>query len=161
MPQGAKTGVKLQGRRKPSVDDPKVQAIINALQGGNYIETACAYAGLAPSTVYRWLERGRDERERQESGAKSNPAEQPYLEICNAVEKARAQSIVANVTIIQQAARSGQWQAAAWWLERTMPQQFGRKTQTEVTGQVSVNDLERRMLELLGEDSEDIQEDDS
>ena len=85
----------------------------------------------------------------------------PYLEICNAIEKARAQSIVANVTIIQQAARQGQWQAAAWWLERTMPNQFGRKVQAEVSGQVSVEDLERRMLELIGDsDTTDVQEDD-
>jgi hypothetical protein len=65
---------------------------------------------------------------------------------------------VANVAVIQQAARSGTWQAAAWWRERTNPQQFGRKVQAEVTGRISVDDLERRMLELISDDSSDIQE---
>jgi transposase-like protein len=151
-----------KGRKVATKDDPKFKLLIQALQSGNYVETACLYAGLAPSTVYRWVERGRNERDRQEQGLEPNPVETPYVELCEAVEKARANAVVANVAIIQQAARTGTWQAAAWWLERTMPNQFGRKIQAEVTTTVSVQDLERRMLELIGEsDSGDIQEADA
>ena len=64
-----------------------------------------------------------------------------------------------NVTIIQQAAGNGQWQAAAWWLERSMPNQYGRKIQAEVSAPVSVQDLERRMLALLGDDETVVSED--
>lgn len=148
----------MAGRKTPTIDDPKVTLLIQALQGGNFVETACAFAGLNPSTVYRWLDRGSTERSRQQAGHKPDPMETPYIELCNAIEKARAQAVVANVTVIQQAARSGTWQAAAWWLERTMPNQYGRRIQAEITPNVSVKDLENRMLELLGEsDSGDIQ----
>lgn len=139
------------GRKVAKIDDPKVVLLIQALRGGNYVETACLYAGLAPSTVYRWVERGNNEKARQAAGQSPDPTESQYIELCEAVEKARAEAIVANVTIIQQAARTGTWQAAAWWLERTMPNQFGRRIQAEVSTTVSVQDLERKMLELLGE----------
>lgn len=147
-----------QGRKVSKLSDPKVSILLQALTGGNYIETACAYAGLAPSTIYRWLERGRAEKASIEAGNKPNADEAEYLELCEAVEKARAAAVISNVTIIQQAARNGQWQAAAWWLERSMPQQYGRRLQAEVSTPVSVQELEQRMLALLGEDASDIPE---
>lgn len=147
-----------RGRKPSTLDDPKVKLLLQALQAGNYVETACSYAGLAVSTVYVWLDRGNREKQRIAQGEKPNPQESTYVEIAEAIEKARANAVVANVAVIQQAARSGTWQAAAWWLERSMPQQFGRRIQAEVTGKISVEDLERRMLELIGDNTSDIQE---
>jgi hypothetical protein len=138
-----------RGRKPKTIDDPKVKLLLQALSAGNYVETACAYSGLAVSTVYVWLDRGNKEKQRIEQGETPNPKEATYLEISEAIEKARANAVVANVAVIQQAARSGTWQAAAWWLERSMPNQFGRRIQAEVSGKVSVEDLERRMLELI------------
>lgn len=147
-----------KGRKPKTIEDPKVKLLLQALQAGNYVETACAYAGLAVSTVYLWLDRGNKEKQRIAQGGQPDPKEATYLEISEAIEKARANAVVANVAVIQQAARSGTWQAAAWWLERSMPQQFGRRIQAEVTGKISVDDLERRMLELIGDNTSDIQE---
>jgi len=147
-----------RGRKPSTLDDPKVKLLLQALQAGNYVETACAYAGLAVSTVYLWLDRGNKEKQRINQGDTPDSKEVTYLEISEAVEKARANAVVANVAVIQQAARSGTWQAAAWWLERSMPQQFGRKIQAEVTGKISIEDLERRMLELISDDNSDTQE---
>jgi hypothetical protein len=141
-----------KGRRVAQLEDPKVKILLQALTAGNYIEVACSFAGLAPSTVYRWLERGRAERASQELGNKANAKEKPYLDLCESVEKARATAVLRNMTIIQTAANNGQWQAAAWWLERSMPNQYGRRIQAEVSNPVSVKDLEQRMLILLGDD---------
>jgi hypothetical protein len=147
------------GRRVATINDPKVKLLIQALQGGNYIEHACHYADLHPSTVYRWLERGRNEKQAQEQGNPETKSELPYVELCDAIEKARASAIVANVTIIQQAARNGQWQAAAWWLERSLPNQYGRKVQAEVSGTVNLQELEQKMLAMVeDDDSSDVQE---
>jgi len=147
-----------RGRKPSKVDDPKVKLLLQALSAGNYVEVSCAYAGISVATVYQWLEKGRQEKQRIENGGKPDPNKATYVELLEAIETARAKAVVANVAIIQQAARNGTWQAAAWWLERTNPQQFGRKVQAEVTGRISVDDLERRMLELIGDDSTDIQE---
>lgn len=145
-----------KGRRVSELEDPKVKTLLQALAAGNYIEVSCSFAGLAPSTVYRWLERGRAERASQELGNKPNPNEKPYLDLCESVEKARATAILRNVNVVQTAANNGQWQAAAWWLERSMPNQYGRRIQAEVSSNVSVQELEQRMLVLLGEDEGNI-----
>jgi transposase-like protein len=119
----------MAGRRVVKTEDPKVKLLIQALQGGNYVDVACQYAGLAPSTVYRWVERGRNERDRLEAGQPPTPSETPYVELCESVERARAQAVVANVTVIQQAARAGTWQAAAWWLERKHKQDWSSRVE--------------------------------
>jgi len=150
-----------RGRKVTQLADPKVVLLLQALSAGNYVEVSCAYAGLSVGVVYQWLEKGKAEKTRIENGDLADPTKKTYLELFEAIESARAKAIVGNVAVIQKAARDGTWQAAAWWLERTNPQQFGRKIQAEVTGRISIDDLERRMLELIGDDSTDIQEIDS
>ena len=65
-----------------------------------------------------------------------------YVELCNTIEKARADAVVRNVGLIQKAATDGTWQAAAWWLERTMPQQFGRQIKAEVVAIDNTSDID-------------------
>jgi hypothetical protein len=131
-----------QGKRPTELDSPKIDTLVNALRAGNYFEHACSFAGLAPSTVYRWLERGRKEQEAVSKGKDPNDDEGHYVELCNTIEKARAEAIVRNVGLIQKAANDGTWQAAAWWLERTMPQQFGRQIKAEVISIDNTSDID-------------------
>lgn len=56
-----------------------------------------------------------------------------YVQFAEEVERARAGAQVRNLGLIQRAAMDGSWQAAAWFLERSNPQKWGRK-QLEVTG---------------------------
>lgn len=138
-----------QGRRPTELENPKIQNLITALRAGNYFEHACAYAGIASSTAYRWLERGRREQQSQADGNKPNNIEQHYLELCETIEKARADAIVGNVAIIQNAAKAGTWQAAAWWLERTMPNQFGRQLKAEVTTVDNTTDADADIARII------------
>jgi hypothetical protein len=148
-----------RGRKVIPLDDPRVGRLIEALQAGNYIEHACDFAGVGKSTVYRWLDRGQQEHENIEQGLKPTRSETPYLELWDAIKKARGEALVRNVAVINTAARGGTWQAAAWWLERTAPQQFGRTLKTEVTGEggkpiemsVTVGALEAKIAALIGE----------
>jgi transposase len=106
---------------RPTKLTPETQArIIQALEAGNYFETACGYAGIGKTTAYRWLEQG----EQQSSGI--------YRDFRDAVEKASSNAEARNVALIQQAAKDT-WQAAAWWLERRAPDRWGRQRQ-EITG---------------------------
>lgn len=119
---------------RPTSLTPDVQArIVEALAGGNYAETAAAYAGIAPSTYHAWVTRGELEQARVDAGEEPSPSEAPFLEFLEAVKSARSKAEVRNVALIQQAARET-WQAAAWWLERTRPKDWGRRVQTEVVG---------------------------
>lgn len=149
---------KKMGRKVMEVDDPRVRRLIEALQSGNFMEHACDYAGVSKSTVYRWLDRGQNEHERIENGEEPDKFEATYFELYKEVKKARATAYVRNVALIQQAANNGTWQAAAWWLERTAPQQYGRRLSAEITGaegdainvSVTVDALENKIAGLLG-----------
>jgi hypothetical protein len=150
---------KRTGRKVTPATDPRVERLIEALKAGNYLEHACDFAGIGKSTVYRWLDRGQQESENIEQGLKPDKHEKQYLELWDAIKKARGEATVRNVAVINNAARGGTWQAAAWWLERTAPQQFGRRMQAEITGEggepikvsVTVNALEQKIAALIGE----------
>ena len=74
------------------------------------------------TTWYKWLQRG----EKDKSGI--------YFDLFNAVKKAEGRAIQRNVSIIQKAAINN-WQAAAWWLERRYPKEFGRKEKMDVSSE--------------------------
>ena len=124
---------------RPTKLTPETHArIVQAIQAGNYIETAAAYAGISKNTLYEWLRRGAREKERLASNRRARPqkAEQPYLEFADAVEKALAEAEVRDVVTVLKAADAGQWQAAAWRLERKFPERWGYKVkmQQEISG---------------------------
>ena len=149
-----------KGRPPKVLDADRVNRLVAALRMGAYMDAAARHAGIGESTLYRWLDRGRAEATRVEDGADPSDDETPYRELWESVEKARAEAEVRHVGIIATAAQNGTWQAAAWWLERTRPQKFGRRLATEVSGpdggpvevEVSADALAARIEALLGED---------
>jgi len=135
---------------RPAKLTPYVQArIVEAVQAGNYVETAAQYANIGLSTFYRWMAEG--------EGDKAPKRQREFRE---AVLQARAQAEVRNVTLIQRAANDGSWQAASWFLERSFQNKWGRTGKVEVTGaggdalkvEVSVDQLNTKIEELLAKD---------
>jgi len=58
-----------------------------------------------------------------------------YAALVAILEKAEGDAITRNLAIINKAAHDGTWQAAAWWLERRYPQEYGRMVKSiELTG---------------------------
>lgn len=115
------------GRRPPSVRDPKVQVLLQALDQGQFLSTACDLAGIHRSTVARWVRRGEEAQIAMEvDGADIDPHELAYCDISDAIKKARAAAQIRALSVIHQAADSGTWQAAAWYLERAFPERWGR-----------------------------------
>jgi hypothetical protein len=102
---------------QPAMGNPSDSAkrLIDALRGGTDLDTATLFAGLEPSdfTPELWEE----------------------------VVKARAEAVVRAVAQIQKAAHQGDWKAAAWWLERQMPEAYGVKKQ-ETGGVVTLTCVE-------------------
>ena len=118
MTKGARSGD--TGRHSKLT--PEVQErIVSAIRGGNYLEVAAQYAGIDSGTLHRWMKKANDPE-----------ADDRYRQFRDAVESARSAAEVRNVALIQQAANDGTWQAAAWYLERTAWQRWGRRTM--VTG---------------------------
>lgn len=108
------------------MDKQKLERLFLAVKSGTDLETSCQYAGFVIRDVYRYLERGRVEAESIAEGNKASESEAQYLDLWEGLKMARADSVVRNVAAIQNAASTGSWQAAAWWLERTMPEQYSK-----------------------------------
>jgi hypothetical protein len=145
--------------RPSSLTPERHDKIVELISAGNYVDTAAGAAGVHKSTFYLWLDRGQSERDRLTAtpGADPDPDEAPFLDFLNAIEKAQNEAEARNVAIIQRAAVTGTWQAAAWWLERTRSKKYARMEKTEVTGtdggavrvDVSTEDLERKIVKIL------------
>ena len=128
---------------RPSKLTPEVQdRIVQAIQAGNYLEVAAQYAGIGTTTLYRWLQQAEDPT-----------ADDMYRQFRDAVESARSAAEVRNVALIQKAANDGTWQAAAWYLERTSWQRWGRRTMVTGDGGEAIKvevDHRQTLREALG-----------
>jgi hypothetical protein len=99
-----------------------------AIQAGNDVETSAHFAGISIANVYRWLELGKNEAERIAVGTPADPEQAEYLSFWEELRQARATAIVRNVSYVQTAAQNGNWQAAKWWLEQTVPEVYSKGT---------------------------------
>jgi hypothetical protein len=113
--------------------------------------------GIRPETISVWIRRGKD---LEASGLELDEYEQTFVAFAKEVEKARSMAEIKAVEVIRNAMPS-QWQAAAWFLERTNNAQWGRTVRTEVTGadggpvQVDVDSVYRK-LEALSQQIVDV-----
>jgi len=110
------------GRKSLLLDAAKMQKLYDALLAGNFIRNACDIASIAEPTFYRWMH-----------AAESAEQGSALREFRDAVKKAQAEAQHRSVMIIQQAARTN-WTAAAWFLERTRPDEWGRKSRIALSG---------------------------
>ena len=103
---------------RPTKLTPELQAdLVRALASGAYIEAACTYVGIDDGTYRRWMAKGAEE-----------DAPEEFRAFRVAVEKARSAVTLRMAGRILAAADDGTWQAGAWWLERSHPDQYGRRT---------------------------------
>jgi hypothetical protein len=94
------------GRRSKLTPETQ-KKITDALQLGATYEHACNYAGISYQTFNEWTK-----------------AKPEFLEV---VKEAEGKATVGWLARIEQAAKDGAWQAAAWKLERRYPQDYGRQ----------------------------------
>ncbi len=127
---------------------PEIQdTICNWLKLGYYQEDAAIMSGISPSTFYDWLKKG-DEEDNQLDATKELPSSQHplpalpedsdieivhvYSEFSEAVKKARAEAEGAHIKNIRKAADNGTWQASAWFLERSFPKKWGKRSTLDI-----------------------------
>lgn len=106
--------------------------LLEAISKGAARKFACKYAGIGPRTFREWVERGWLDREHDP------PINSVYAELVTDMEVAEGQAVVHWLDQIEQAANEGQWQAAAWRLERLYPESYGRRQVVDVNQQAKV-----------------------
>lgn len=109
-------------RGRPSqFNQERATRLIQAVRGGNYLTTSAAFAGISYTTLRRWILKADDPN-----------APPEYVVFKEELEKAQADAQVAALAKIQKAASEGAWQAAAWYLERSRPAEWGRRDTSRV-----------------------------
>lgn len=140
---------KNKGGRPTKLTEEVETKIVAAVRGGNYIETAAAFAGIDKVTFYDWMKQG---------AAGKSPE---MVKFSNSIKKALAESEVIPLSRIAEAGRSN-WQAEAWRLERRFPERWAKKPEGQQvtietdkdkgTTKVTLSDLYKQ----LNDNSEDI-----
>jgi hypothetical protein len=140
--------VQTGGHQPAKYNEEVHDAIIQALLEGASKSMAFKLAGLNAQTPFDWVTMG-----------KKNPEKYPhYWKLGEDIELAIATVQKQMVDRLRQTALSGAphtWQAAAWYLERTAPEDFGKRDKVEVTApdgplvqlnQVVLGDADTRAL---------------
>jgi len=97
---------------RPSKCTPaRRKAILGHVRNGLPMKHAALMAGVDECTVYRWLQRGRE----QKRGI--------YCDFCKDLERAHAESVAALVARVAEAGETD-WRAASWLLTRRAPAEF-------------------------------------
>jgi hypothetical protein len=119
------------------VTKTEIDKIIEAIQLGVDMEIAVHAVGASMSEVFHWLERGKTEEAKIAAEMGATKTEAKYLNFWKAVRKARASSIAAVQMNIRNATIDD-WKAAAWWLEKTMPEKYSKNAErlTQISEQM-------------------------
>lgn len=108
---------KLSGRVDKRTDPAMIRALEGALLSGNSYIVACELAGIGKTTFFRYLQEGEE----------ANPGT-IAREFRDRIKRAEATAMGRNILHIQKAAKKD-WRAAAWFLERRAPQDYGNRVQ--------------------------------
>ena len=127
----------VETRGRPTSLTPEVQAEIEQiLKEGNTQRTACGYVGICEDTYYNWLQLAEIAREKPEK--ERGKYDDIYIQFSDTVKKARHFARRRFNGIISKAADKT-WPAAAWWLERNYPEEYGQRSRVDMNENRNVN----------------------
>jgi hypothetical protein len=103
-----------------------VLALLEAVEAGNYLETAADLADIDRSTLSRWQVKAQDGKE-------------PYQALCKALKRAAARAEAAEVAKVRRAGNDPRfWAASMTYLERRAPDRWARRAEDTNTPRVLV-----------------------
>jgi hypothetical protein len=103
--------------RPSKLNDILQKNLVDAVRAGNFYSTACRAYGVGESTFHRWM---------------SDPAPR-YRAFQDAITRAAAAAEAEAIGQIRLASRKD-WRAAAWFLEKKYPKEWGNQIKAEISG---------------------------
>jgi len=107
--------------RQTKYTPERARRFLDAIKVGSTQRLAASFAGVDEDTIIRWRKR--------------------FAEFADAIKEAEGGAVVGWLAKIERAANDGNWQAAAWKLERRYPDEYGKRVQenrTTVTSDVNI-----------------------
>lgn len=104
------------GRATSKFSPERAEAVLTGIRVGNSRTRAAVAAGITKDTVRRWADR--------------------YPSFARRLDQAEAEGVALLLGAVRQHAMSGApntWQAAAWILERTHPDEFGQRSRVDIS----------------------------
>ena len=115
-------------------DQIRESVVTELLDWGSMVDAA-AMVGLNVDTLRHWIREGsRAQRDLENKGIPIPANRVAWVAFSAAVKMAKAMARREAIGGIRAAVRDGNWQAGAWYLERTAPDDYARRTKTELTG---------------------------
>ena len=114
---------------KQKFNPVRAERLVGAAARGWPMAMVARAGGVHASTLYRWLREG---EELVLAGEDPGLLGQFYLDYCEA--QLTADELAINRILGEMEKPDGAWTAAAWWLERRYPDEFGRKVRAEHSG---------------------------
>lgn len=115
--------------RKSKFTNETQRTIVAAVEAGATFRLAAYAAGISERLFYTWKARGEEAQARADAGQPVPAPECPFLQFLQAIKRAEGERATTWLRVIEAAADAGDWKAAAWKLERTAPQEYGRTVQ--------------------------------
>ena len=143
------------GTRKkdfPSFTPEVRETILQVTSLGAPPQYAAKYAGVSPSTLFRWLERGRAAQAAIDDGREDDlaPIEKDFAAFFSNYNKTVATAVIGILGNLQRAARNNP-HVALKLLEKLDPEQFGQRQAIDmnVAGRVGVGHLHVNARDLV------------
>lgn len=153
---------KSEAGRHTTLTPESKEKILGSIRLGMPVKDAMKMQGLSERSFYHWIKRGADEFDRLERDpyAVPNESEIEFLQFFQSVERAKSEAVGVHVATVTNAAKSGDWRASAWWLERQRRDEFGKEPPITVVGtqnNVNINmtvtlaEVQRKLKEIMSE----------
>jgi len=130
--------------RKTKFNEAITHRIVEALRLGATYEIASEYAGISRSTLYNWMEQGKNQQRGQ------------YRTFLDSIKRAEAKGAIAHLAMIETAAKAGDWKAAAWRLERRHG--YSREGYKEFKPKEETVEMPSDVLGLLRQTAKDLKQ---
>lgn len=119
---------------KPKLTPELAEEAIKLVKGGASNADVIAWLGVAETSFYKWLRDPQNDAQRQ---------------LAQGMKKAEAERKLWHLQRIHDAARSGDWKASAWYLERRYPNEYARTQR--ITGEVVTTQKSDALTEAIKE----------
>jgi IS30 family transposase len=119
--------------REEKLNDDLIDDLEKLISEGHPITVSCDNIGIARSTFYLWMRKGKQELNRVSKDNRRSVRKKmkKYVKFYKRMSKAKSYSKIKHLKNINSAADKGNWKASAWYLERLDHENFGRKQTIE------------------------------